>query len=288
VADERGTWNQLVPRTAMGLASLLFFMSIAAAASGGVLFAYYRFELDETKARVGEVEGAIAGQVESAQQLVDTRKDEALAQIDDQLSELEQFSATGATLDEIRNKAAPSVFFVSTLDVNGAPSVGTAWVVFSDGEQSFLLTSFSTIHAATTSPGPAITVTQNGNELPVTLNGWDEGRDLALLVADRPSLPALEFADAGAAALGDRLFAVSGLGGAGASVVQGTIADVSAEAIQHTVPIGSHFRGSPMLDGSGKVVAIASRRYTPLNFEPIDVLFAVPVRGACDQVVRCP
>ena len=92
----------------------------------------------------------------------------------------------------------------------------------------------------------------------MTLNGWDEGRDLALLVAeDAPNLPAVKIADPSSIATGDRIFAVSGLGASGASIVQGTVADAAQNGIQHDAPIGVQFQGGPMLDSSGELVAIA-------------------------------
>ncbi|HEY1118113.1 MAG TPA: hypothetical protein VGE43_10445, partial [Acidimicrobiales bacterium] len=52
--------NRILPRTALGLAVLLFFMAVSAAFSGAALFAYYRFELDDTRERVAQLEGQIA------------------------------------------------------------------------------------------------------------------------------------------------------------------------------------------------------------------------------------
>ena len=219
VAEAPSFWKRVLPQTILGLASLLFFMSIAAAFSGAALFAYYRFELDE----------------------------------------------------------------------NGQPSVGAAFVLFSDSERSFLLTSYTTVRAATVDPGPAVTVRSAGQEIAVQLNSWDPGRDLALLVAeDNPNLPAIEIADPSSVSIGDRAFAVSGLGGDGASIVQGTIIDVAGNAISHDVPIGPQFQGGPLLSSSGQLIAISSRTYAPLGFPPDATFFGVPVREACAEVVQCP
>lgn len=282
-------WQRILPDTILGLASLLFFMSIAAAFSGAALFAYYRFELDETRQRVVEVESAIADQVEAGKQILEQDTAEATAEIDALLDELEQFAASGQTLDELLEGVAESVFVVSTLDENGQASVGTAFVLFSDSERSFLLTSYTTIRAATASPGPAVTVRNGGNDVAVSLNSWDPGRDLALLVAEEaPNLPPIEVAAASDVTTGDRLFAVSGLGGEGASIVQGTVTDVAANAIAHDVPVGIQFQGGPMLTSSGQLIAISSRAYAPLGFPPDSVFFGVPVREACAEVVQCP
>src|SRR5690606_34542971 len=118
------------------------------------------------------------------------RTDEATAEVERLLGELEQFAASGQTMEEVLAAVGPSVFFVNSLDEAGQPSVGTAFVLFSDSERSFLLTSFETVRAATVEPAPGVEVRQGGTILPVQLSAWDEGRDLALLVAeDSPNLP---------------------------------------------------------------------------------------------------
>ncbi len=289
MSDPGSFWSRILPRSILGLASLLFFMSIAAAFSGAVLYAYYRFQLDDTRQEVADVKSSIADQVEASQQILDQKTETATKEIDDTLSELEQFAASGQTIDELRDGVADSVFLVTTLDENGQPSVGTAFVLFSDSERSFLLTSYTTVEAATVSPAPEIRVAGNSGQLAVTLDSWDPARDLALLVAeDAPNLPAIEVADPSSVAAGDRLFAVSGLGASGASIVQGTVADTAENAIQHDAPVGVQFQGGPLLDSDGKLIGIASRTYSPLGFVPDTVFFGIPVREACVQVVQCP
>lgn len=89
VAETPSFWSRVLPQTILGLASLLFFMSIAAAFSGAALFAYYRFELDETRQRVVEVESKIAEQVDAGKQIIEIETEEATAEIDALLDELE-------------------------------------------------------------------------------------------------------------------------------------------------------------------------------------------------------
>jgi S1-C subfamily serine protease len=278
-----------MPRTALGLAALLFFMAVSAAFSGAALFAYYRFELDDTRQRVAELEGEIADDLEFAEQAIAQRTDEATAEIDGLLQELEQFAASGQTVDELLANVGPSVFLVTSIDEAGQPSVGTAFVLFSDSERSFLLTSYATVRAATVEPGPGIEVSQGGSVLDVRLSAWDAGRDLALLIAeDSPNLPAVTVADPSSVGAGDRVFAVSGLGSDGGAIVQGVVSDVSARAIQHDAPIGPQFQGGPMLDSSGELVGIGSRTFAPLGFIPETVFFGIPIREACAELVQCP
>lgn len=288
IEGDEGFLQRILPRTILGLASLLFFMSLAAAFSGAVLFAYYRFELDDTQQRIADVESQIADQVESGQQIIAEDTEAARSEIEGLLAELEQFAASGQTLDELIAGVKESVYFISTLDENGQPSVGTAFVLFSDSERSFLLTSYTTVRAATASPGPGIEARNESGQIAVALNNWDAARDLALLVAeDAPDLPPVEVASDGLGT-GDRVFAISGLGAQGASVVQGVVSDVASNAIAHDAPIGVQYQGGPLLDSSGNLVGIASRRFAPVGFSPDTVFFGIPVSEACAETVQCP
>lgn len=285
--SDPGFWKRVLPRTALGLAGLLFMMGIAAALSGTVLFAFYSTRLQDTRDELDQVQRQVADDLEAAKQILDQEKKKALDEIGAQLDELEQFSASGETLAGLLENVNPSVFFVATQGVDGEPSVGSAFVVASDGEKSLLLTSYNTVKAATAEPAPAIEVRKGDEVLGASLNGWDEAKDLALLIIDRPNLEKIEWAE-GTVKTGDRVFAVSGLGAAGGAVSQGFVADVSADGIQHDAPIGAAFQGGPLINSRGEVVAVTSRAYSPLGFDPKAVFFGVPIRTACDGVIKCP
>jgi S1-C subfamily serine protease len=281
--------REALPHTALGLAGLLFMMAVTAAFTGTIFYAYYDYRSNKTEERVDSFISKFKDNVESAKQIVDKERDDAKAEIRSQLDDLEKYAATGETLGSLIKKTKDSVWFVETLDESGAPAVGSAFVAFADGNQSFLLTSYTTIRAATRQPGPDITVRKGDERLRATVHGWDDRYDLALLVVDKPNLPRLEWAGKSPpAAVGDRLFAMSGLGSEGASITQGFVADVSAQGIQHDVPVGPSFQGGPLINSKGEVVAVASRSYAPLGFGTDGVFFGVPIRASCDKVLRCP
>jgi S1-C subfamily serine protease len=284
-----GRFRRMLPRTALGMSFLLLCMSLAAAFSGAVLYAYYDYRLGQTEDRVDAFVATFAERMEEAIERIESERDDAVGEVRAQLEELERFSASGETLNSLLTTAEPSVWFVSTFDEAGGPSVGSAFVAFSDGSQSFLVTSFTTVRAATEDPGPDIVVRKGDEELPANLTRWDPANDLALLVLDRGDLPALTWAaPEPPIRVGDRLFAVSGLGGSGGSIAQGFVAGVSAEGIQHGAPVGAAFQGGPLLNSQGEVVAVASRSYAPLNFSTDSVFFGVPVRNVCSEIIRCP
>jgi S1-C subfamily serine protease len=282
--------RRALPDTALGLAGVLFLMSIAAAFSGAVLYAYYESRQEQTTNKVEGFFRDYNKSIDDARKTIQAEGDHAKQDIRNQLDELQKFAASGSTLTDLLQKAQPSVYFVTTTDQAGAPAVGSAFVVFADSQQSFLLTSFTTIQAATQQPGPKITLRKQGqDDLDATLFTWDQNHDLALLAVNRPNLPALAWIAADAPPkIGDRLFAISGLGSTGASITQGFVADVSTDGVQHDVPIGTQFQGGPLINSDGEVVAVSSRTYSPLNFTTQAVYFAPLVRQACDSVLKCP
>lgn len=256
--------------------------SVGAAFSGAVLYAYYAYRLD----RGVEYASTFDERLDTAVQIIDTEQEQAKAAVRAELEPLQRLGATGDTLEQLVERVSPSTYFVTTLDEDGAPSVGSAFVVFSDAEQSFLLTSFATISAATREPGPEVRARQGEEELVATLVSWEEGRDLALLSIPAGGVERLAWADG--TRTGERVFSISGLGGAGGSASQGLVGDVSAAGIQHDTPVGMQFQGAPLVNASGEVVGISSRTYAPLGFPPDDVYFAPPIGDACVELLACP
>lgn len=282
-------WRRFVPTTAVGLAVAVFCMAIGAAFSGAVLYAYYEYRLGKTEDRVDAFEAGFGEAMEEALGAIGDERDSAVGQVQGQLDELERFAASGETLSGLLEKTQVSVYFVTTLDDAGAPAVGSAFVVFSDSEQSFLLTSFAAVSSSATAPAPAITLVKGEERLTAELVSWDPPNDLALLSVDKPNMPRLTWADTDPPGkIGDRVFVVSGLGTAGGSISQGFVAGISAEGIQHDSPVGTAFQGGPLVDSDGEVLAVASRSYSPLGFNPEAVFFGVPIRNSCSQVIRCP
>ncbi|CAN5715110.1 hypothetical protein BH20ACT1_BH20ACT1_03860 [soil metagenome] len=266
----------------LGISAMMLAASVGAAFSGAVLYAYYAYRLD----RGVEYASTFDERLDTAVQIIDTEQEQAKAAVRAELEPLQRLGATGDTLEQLVERVSPSTYFVTTLDEDGAPSVGSAFVVFSDAEQSFLLTSFATISAATREPGPEVRARQGEEELVATLVSWEEGRDLALLSIPAGGVKRLAWADG--TRTGERVFSISGLGGAGGSASQGLVGDVSAAGIQHDTPVGMQFQGAPLVNSSGEVVGISSRTYAPLGFPPDDVYFAPPIGDACVELLACP
>jgi S1-C subfamily serine protease len=283
-------WRErLVPKTILGMCMLILATAVGSAFSGAVLYAYYDYRLSQDEKRTQDFVGNFDQRFKRATDTIAAERESAKAEVRKELEPIKKIRAEGETLDALMKKAQPSVWFVSTLDEAGQPSVGSAFVVASDGDQSLLVTSFNTVRAATRSPGPAITVRKGDEQVKATLRTWQDDKDLALLIVAKPNLPKLSFAPKDPPLkTGERVFSVSGLGAAGGAISQGFIADVSSAGIQHDAAVGPAFQGGPLLNDKGEVVAVSSRAYAPLGFATDDVFFAVPIRTTCDKVLKCP
>jgi S1-C subfamily serine protease len=278
---------RVLPRTVLGLALLILAASMGAAFSGAVLFSYYQYRTQQTNDRVNALIGGYKQEFEKASGDLAAQANAAKGEIDSQLGPLRDLQASGQALQTLSKKVAPSVWFVHTLDANGQPSVGTAFAVASTANQTLLLTSYTTVLAATRKPGPDLFVRQGTTDTKVSVWTWDERYDLALIILSKGGVPALSAAPA-TPAIGDRVYAASGLGSLGASATDGIVTDVSASGIQHSAPIGQAFQGGPILNTAGQVVAVSSRTYSPLNFQSDGVWFAPFIQAACTKVLQCP
>jgi S1-C subfamily serine protease len=281
--------TRILPRSVLGIACLILAFAVGAGFSGVVLFSYYQYRLNQTNDRVNTLISGYKQQFANAEADLASAVAAAKLNIANQLKTIQQLQAGPATLATLVKEVAPSVFFVHTLDVNGQASVGTAFVVTSSHTQSLLVTSYTTVQAATHSPAPPVYIRQGDIDTPVTVRAWDPQYDLALLLAPQPDLRALPAASPTPAPQpGDRIFAVSGLGSAGAALAQGSVIDVSASGLAEDAAIGPAFQGGPLINQAGQVVGVASRTYAPLGFTSDGVWFAPYVEAACNKVLVCP
>jgi hypothetical protein len=281
--------ERILPRSMLGVASLILAFAIGAGFSGVILFSYYQYKLNQTNDRVNSLIDNYKTAFTNAEGNLNADVANAKSQIQNQLKAFQQQQVGPTVLAGLIKQMAPSVLFVHTLDANGQPSVGTAFVVSSSGGQSLLVTSYTTVAAATHAPGPAVYVRQGNTDTQVTVRTWDPQYDLALLVYPKGGLKPITAAPSSPSPQpGDRLFAVSGLGSAGASIIQEQIADVSAAGVTVYGGVGQAFQGAPIITLQGQVLAVASRSYAPLGFASSSVFYAPYVEAACNKVLTCP
>lgn len=284
-------WREwLIPRSVLGITSVLLSFSIGASLSGAVLYSYYEYRLVETEQRVDDYIGGFDERFKTASDTIDAEKQNAQAAVQKELEPLRQFQSEGGTSAGLVEKVGRSVWFVQTQDKNGAPSVGSAFVVESSSSESTLVGSLATVESSTRSPAPEIFVTKGSDKVKATLKNWVEDKDLAVYTIPKGNLPKLEWvSDAQRPRVGERNFVASGFGAAGASVTQGFVIDVSAGAFEHSAGVGSEFRGGPIINSDGKVTGVASLSYAPFGFLPSGSLsYGVPIRTTCEKLLKCP
>lgn len=259
-------------------------MGIAAGGTAAFLWAHFNTEISELKEQVRDFDKRSS----DAQAQIDAVKNQAITDINNQLKPIAPYLAEAKTV-QLAQLFAPYVWFVATLDEEGRPSVGTAFPVASDPQSSLLITSYSTVKAGSVNPAPEISLRKDAQEFKARVVSIDPDRDLALLEGDRGGLQVLDWAtdEQQAASLGLRVFPVSGLGGAGASLTSGIIIDQSTAGFQHTAPIGAAMQGGPIVTADAKVVGVASVTYRPLGFDPGEIHYSVQINQACIVLLEC-
>ncbi|MGH9076326.1 MAG: trypsin-like peptidase domain-containing protein [Acidimicrobiales bacterium] len=280
---------RVFPRSLLGITAMILSLSVGAAFSGVVLFSYYQYKLDQTNTNVNSLVKGYGSQFKNAEHQLQAAANLDKNQITNLLGPFQKLAAQGDVLAQLVKSAGPSVYLVVTTDQAGQPSVGSAFVVASTSSQSLLLTSYTTVQAATQTPAPQVQVQQGTARTTVTLRTWDQANDLALIVLNQGNLPVLHAAPASPApSIGERVFALSGLGAAGGSISQGAVTEVSADGMEHNTPVNASYQGGPLLDSSGKVVGVTSLTYSPLNFPVSGVYFSPLLQAACQKVLSCP
>lgn len=186
------------------------------------------------------------------------------------------------TNELIEQKINSSLWLVSTRTEVGAAIEGSAFTVGSFGGQTLLLTSLSTVRAATRTPAPEISVSQGSRTVVATLWTWEESRDLALLTVSAGS-PSLTLGNSAAVQRGDRIYT----GAPARAMTPGIVTAAAADGIEHNIVIDGLLEGSPIVNQRGEVVAMASAAYNPGGRGTTTVFVGVPIALACERVLRC-
>jgi len=260
-------------------------VGVAFGASGAFWWAHFNTEINQLRTDTQDFET----RSQSASADIDKQKTDAEAEINNALKPLKGFLTETQTI-QLSQVFAPSVYTVVTLDDQGRPSVGTAFSVVTSGNETLLLTSYSTVRAATVNPGPGINLRKNGTaDIPASLVSWDPDHDMAVLRVAKGNIPVLDWAadDVLSQSLASRVFPVSGTGGNGATLTSGTLIDQSQAGFQHTAPLGNDFQGGPIVNADGKVLGMASLTYSPLGYDNGEIHFSPPVSAACSKVLNC-
>jgi S1-C subfamily serine protease len=281
--------QRVLPKSVVGVVVLMLAAAIGFAFGGTVLYAYYQYKADKIEKKVNSFVNGFEERFEKAKEEIAKEEEEAKEAVRKEIEPIKELRASGETLRSLVDKVKDSVYLVETQDEFGRAMAGSAFVVTSDAERSYLVTSLTVVKASTRKPGPAVILRKGNDRIDATLWTWHEERDLALLIVNKGGLPRVKWAAADAAPqYGERIFDVAGVGGAGGSITQGFVADVSAAGIMHDAAVTGPFAGGPILNSKGEVLGVGAPGYTPLGFTSDRVTFAPYIRAACEKVLKCP
>ena len=280
--------HRILPRTVIGISTMLLMLGIGAAFSGAAFYAYYDNRLAENEQAVSRFVEGFDQQFTDATGAIDDLRVDSISEIRNELRPLGDYVADADGVINLPQSAGPSVWLLETRDEDGEIITGSAFAVVEHREGTALVTSYALVVAATTEPSPGIDLIKGNERIPAQLWAWDAERDVALVVVDR-QIPLLEFASERRQldSVGARVFALAGVGGSGATASPGVLLDHSQIGLQHTAPIGTLFRGGPLLNGEGQVLGVASDHYRPFGMDPGDVRQAPDVRAICVQILEC-
>ena len=177
--------HRVLPRSAIGIATMLLFFGLGVGLAGAILYAYYDWRLSENEQRIGELSESLQERLIAANEELNLSSDNAIQAIRQEAAPLRDLLEQERVVGNLTGRMQGSVWFVETLDENGAPSVGSAFVAASDDAQSLLVTSFGAVAAGTTEPSPTITVRSGEESFEAELYNWDPDHDLALLILPR-------------------------------------------------------------------------------------------------------
>ncbi|MEX1178640.1 MAG: serine protease [Nitriliruptor sp.] len=163
------------------------------------------------------------------------------------------------------------------------------FLVARDGDEGFVVTTLGLLEDPAR-PGVPL-------ETPVTLraakgsssarvHSWHADRDLLLLRAPVAGLDPLPWRPAEEAiGPGDRVTAVGLTPGLGAVRVGAVVAAADGTGVITDLPTLELLAGGPVVDARGRVVGVASTRYSPFSGDPV----VVPIRALCDELLAsCP
>lgn len=291
--DKAKLRHRVLPRTVIGVSTLIAAFGVGSAFAGAALYAYYDNRLTENEARVTEFATGFENNYNAAITQIQQQRDDAVQSLAVSIDRVQQAIDDANAMVELPARVGGGVWLIRTVDPAGRPTMGSAFAVpVRDGEEgaSYLLTAYEVVSASTAQPGPAVTVERAGEVVPAEVWAWDPDRGLALLKVARPDLVPMAFApdQERASARGSRVYALSALGGEGATVSPGNVTDVSDVGLRHNIVLSTDFRGGPIVNAAGQVLGISTTTYQPLGFDPGPMPYAPSVEGACQQVLSCP
>jgi len=175
----------------------------------------------------------------------------------------------------------------SVVTIEAGDSLGSGWVAHADASNAEIITNFHVVAERWSSGTASVRVRQGDHTWPGTIEQVDRSDDLAVIhiaqhmraLTSAPQRPKL----------GSTVMAVGsplGLDGTiSIGVVSGYRSLGGSNYLQFTAAISPGNSGGPVIDSSGRVVAIASAKLMYPGAEALSL--GIPVEVACDSLVVC-
>lgn len=205
-----------------------------------------------------------------------------LAAQQQRIASLERAAANRPDWPSIAASVEESVVTVETDN-----TLGSAWVARSDAGGADLVTNFHVIAGAWSAGQATVTVRRGDTTLLGTIVRVDPSDDLAV-VHVRERLAALAEATE-RPKVGAAVMAVGSPLGLGGTVTIGVVSGFrsleGSDYVQFSAPISPGNSGGPVVDGRGRVVAVASAKLVGDGVEALSL--AIPVQTVCLALVTC-
>jgi len=270
-------------RIGLWILPLFLIVGLLGAVLAGTLAVLY---YDQEVRRLEDTTAGARAEVAAARDEVGAAADQARADIGAQVAGVQASLASGVPIPA-PNEAG--VYAVAADHPRGEVRVGSAFTVYSDARETFLVTSYRLV---ATAEGGAVAAARvflpRSAPVEVGVHGYDRDLDLAVLVAGGGPLPVPPWRPPEESVpLGDGMFAIGVAGADTPAAVAGTVAGVGPRALVADLPLNAFLAGGPIVDGAGRVVAVASLDYAPFGRVPGELRYAVPVRLLCERLLRC-
>lgn len=170
------------------------------------------------------------------------------------------------------------------------PRLGVGFAVAVENGATFFATSYGLVEDATAPGGVAAEVqvtTPGGDRVAGTVHSWDEQRGLALVQAAAGELPIADWRPRGESlAVGEQLTVLGITPQFDPVQLDGTAGWVDRSAIVSTLTSAPEFlRGAPVVDVTGRVVAVHTPAYRPFGTAAGDRQALAPVGLYCDRML---
>jgi S1-C subfamily serine protease len=298
-AEDRLGWWLLPMFLAVGLAGAVL--------AGSLAVVYYGQQVDQLRRETAEARDAIAGAADEVRDVAD----EALVAIDEEAAAFRdrlalpledadergvvrlevdtEVTVEGATADDAASEDGAGDPEAGTADELRVARASSGFVVVRDGDEAFVVTSFSLLADPRRPDVPLdvpVTVRTAAGETTAQVHSWEADRDLLLLRTQLGAIEPLDWRPADTElVVGDRVVGIGLTTQLEVVRLGGALASAEGSVWVSDLPALAVLDGGPVVDTEGQVVGVRSPRPPGAGGDPA----IVPIRTLCERLLRsCP